>query len=98
MYARLPIACLYTAVTWIVIAAFAAVIGALLSFGTGDSDALPQWNSMEYLVFMSLGGALVGAMVGMPLALIVFIASVLTSHSGGGGAPVREAPVAAETN
>jgi hypothetical protein len=84
---------MYAAITWFVIAAVATVIGALLSFGTGDSNELPQWNGMEYLVFMSLGGALAGALVGMPFALIVLIASLLTAHSDGGALQSAKPPL-----
>jgi hypothetical protein len=62
-----------TFLVWLCFIVAAAILGGLSSFYTGRAEELPKWNGWAYLIFSVKEGAMFGALVTWPLALVVFV-------------------------
>ena len=62
---------------WLGLIAASAVFGSVMSLFTGESSELPKWNGWSYLAFCAKEGAMFGAVLTWPIALIVFLVGVV---------------------
>ncbi len=65
---------------WCCFIFLASALGAFLSFYTGKAAELPNWNGWSYLMFSAKEGAMFGAILSWPLAIIALILSLLASR------------------
>jgi hypothetical protein len=66
------LALLISLTVWIGCIGAASVLGAWLSFYTGERSELPKWNGWEYLWFSVNEFAVMGSIFGIPIAILAF--------------------------
>lgn len=69
---------------WLGLIAIASVLGGLMSLYTGPTSQLPKWNGWDYFLFCANEGAAMGAILTLPVAIIVYLvawASYRDRHS-----------------
>jgi hypothetical protein len=65
-------ALLISAIIWIGCIVAASALGAHLSFYTGERSELPKWNGWDYLLFSVNESAIMGGLLGIPIAILAF--------------------------
>ena len=70
---------------WFFLIALASIFGGFMSFFTGKAEELPKWNGWSYLFFSAKAGAMMGAILTLPIALITFVVSCLATCRGAHG-------------
>ncbi|MAT71788.1 MAG: hypothetical protein CMJ58_19950 [Planctomycetaceae bacterium] len=61
-----------SAIIWLAVTVFAAVMGGALSVLTGNAKDLPVWNGIGYFLFCAKEGAMFGQFLAIPACLIGF--------------------------
>jgi hypothetical protein len=64
-------------IAWVGLVLAGAVVGRLLSFGTGTASELPKWNGWSYLAFSAREGARAAEVLTWFVALVVFVVSLV---------------------
>ena len=62
---------------WLALVGVSATFGGLTSLFTGDSKQLPTWNGWSYFLFCAKEGAMFGAILTWPIALIAFVVALI---------------------
>jgi hypothetical protein len=67
-------------VVWMGLIGAAAAFGGFMSLYTGKASELPKWNGWSYLIFCAEQGAMFGAVLTWPIALVVFFVARVGSR------------------
>jgi len=71
----------FAILVWCCFIVLASALGGFLSFYTGKAEELPKWNGWSYLIFSAKEGAMFGAILTWPLAIIALVFSFFSSGS-----------------
>jgi hypothetical protein len=71
-------------VAWIGLLFAGAVVGGFASSFTGYASELLKWNGWSYVMFCAQEGAMFGAVLTWPIALIVFLVGFASSRRTSG--------------
>ena len=67
-------------IVWLVLIAAASILGGYSSLYTGIASELPKWNGWSYLLFCAREFAILGAVLTLPVAVLVFIGAWMASR------------------
>jgi len=70
---RIVTAVTVSAIVWVCLIIAASGFGGMMSLYTGEAAELPKWNGWAYFFFSAKEGAMLGAVLSLPLVIIVFI-------------------------